>query len=83
MLTEIILKMVMSLKVTCLSSSVEKQPSDPCLHEWMPDVSYLCLISGSQTLKGDDDDYAYCNGLSGATNFLISLIFFKVQQFMS
>ena len=48
--------MEVSLKVGCLSSAVEKQLSDPSLHARMPDVSYLCLMSGLPTLNGDDDD---------------------------
>ena len=30
--------------------------TDPCLHARMCDVSYLCVMSGPQTLIGDDDD---------------------------
>ena len=55
--------MEVSPKVGCLpvSSVVGKRPSDPCLHARMPDVSYLCVVSGgggggTWTSNGDDDD---------------------------
>ena len=38
-----------------LTSAVWKQPTDPCLHAQLSDVSYSCVMSGSRTLNGDDD----------------------------
>ena len=35
----------------CLPSVIEKQPSAPCLHARMPDVSCLCLMSWSWKLN--------------------------------
>ena len=46
----------MSLKVGCLPSDVGKQPSNPGLHAPMHDISYLCVMSWSRMLNGDDDD---------------------------
>ena len=46
--------MEVSLKVGRLSSAVGKQPYDPCLHPRMPDVSYLCAMTGSRTVNGDE-----------------------------
>ena len=51
-----ILKIEVSLKLVPLPGAVKKQqPSDPCLHARMPDVSYLCVMSESWTLYGDDE----------------------------
>ena len=36
-----------------------KQPSDLCLHARMPDVSCLCVMSGSWALNGDDDIFQH------------------------
>ena len=52
-LNEMILKMEVSLKISCLPSGVEKQPS--AIYVCMPDVSYLCLMSRPQMLNGDED----------------------------
>ena len=53
--------MEVSLKVGCLPNAVGKQPSDPCSRARMPHISYLCVMSGSLTLNGDDDDDEYSN----------------------
>ena len=47
-----ILKMEVSLKVSCLPSAVGKKQPDPGFMH-LSDVSYLCVMSGS---NGGDDD---------------------------
>ena len=52
-------------KWKCLPSAAGKQPSDPCSHARMLDVSYLCVMSVSRTLNGDDElffcfSYRFC-----------------------
>ena len=74
-INEIILKIEASLMVQCLPSTVGKQVSSPCLHAQIPDVSYLCVMSGSRTLNGDDDDDDECRLHYGLQNPCILLGF--------